>query len=604
MFGYMNKIIKIDLSTGRIITDTFDDDFARKFLGGNGFAVKLISESVPGDALPLSPDNVVVFATGPLTGTPVWGTGRGHMASISPLTRLFFDSNFGGNFPWMLKKAGVDAVVISGKSEKPVYILINDGEVSIKPAKGLWGKSTSDTHRSLLEMEGKGIESAIIGPAGENGVLYAGVILSGTRKSAAGRGGIGAVLGSKKCKALVVKGTKKVYVAHPDNLKDFLKTRLPLIREKARPLTDLGTPFLVNVINKKGMLGTRNNSRETFEHATNISGELIKEKYKKKNTACHGCPVACGKIVKVPSGDFVGKDVKMPEYETIYALGSMLENDDIVSIINSNTLLDEMGMDTISFGVSLAFFAECIEKGFVKEKDIDMPILFGDGEHLTEIIRKTAERSGIGEFLSLGSEMMAENIGHDSYKLLHSVKGLEIAGHSPRGLRMMGLSYATSTRGGSHHDARGIYRDPEVDPGFDDQADYCVRSQHMTAIGDSLVMCRFLSERAFGMVLDESILPLIKYVTGWDCSLNELETTGERIYNLERMINVQRGVERKMDRLPYRVMNEPIPDGPVKGRHVPVSEMNTMLDNYYELRGWDKNGIPTEKKLIDLTISV
>jgi aldehyde:ferredoxin oxidoreductase len=351
-----------------------------------------------------------------------------------------------------------------------------------------------------------------------------------------------------------------------------------------------------------GKLGTRNNTRETFEYANDISGEFIEKTYKQKDTACRGCPVACGKLVSVPEGTFAGQSVKIPEYETIYALGAMMDNRDIVSIFNSNEMCEQMGIDTISMGITLAFVAESIEKGVASPKELGATIPFGNGEQLPELIKLTALKQGIGEFLALGSERLAANFGDESRKFLYSVKGMEIAGHSARGLRSTGLNYATATRGGSHHDGRPNYRE-EGDPGFAGQPQYCVQSQNYTTLGDSLVMCRFIIERSFGPLWgDESLSEVINYVTGWDTNLEEIKMIGERIYNLERLINVKRGVNRSRDTLPYRVMHEPIPDGPAKGRYCPEDTLQSMLDEYYRLRGWDKEGIPTDEKLAELGI--
>ncbi len=600
MYGYMGNILKVNLSSGEICCEQFDEQFARLFLGGNGFAAKLIYDSVPLDGEPFSEENAVVFALGPFNGTSFWSAGRGHVASMSPLTGYFVDSNFGGNFASMLKKTGFDAVAICGKASSPVYLCIDSDNVTIKDARDIWGKSTEETHVRLVEKEGKGVETATIGPAGENGVLFANIMCSGVRLSAAGRGGIGAVLGSKNCKALVVKGNRKITIADREKLTAYQKSYFPTLRDNAKAATNLGTPVLVNLINSMGKLGTHNNTRETFEHANDISGELIAEKYKLKNTSCYRCPVACGKIVRVPQGHFAGQSVKMPEYETLYAFGSMLENRDIVSIFNGNTMSDQMGLDTISMGLTLSFVAECIEKGIVSPEEFGTTISFGTGNDITELVRLTALKQGVGELLALGSERLAARFGDDSRKLLYSLQGLEIAGHSARGIRSMGLGYATSNRGGSHHDTRPDYREPDVDPGFDAHAEYCVRSQNYTTITDSLVICRFIVERTFGRHVSESLRDVMNYVTGWELSLEEVEAIGERIYTLERFINVKRGVNRSNDMLPHRVMNEPIPDGPVKGRYCSEDALQTMLDKYYELRGWSSDGIPTDDKLVEL----
>ncbi|MDH7553483.1 MAG: aldehyde ferredoxin oxidoreductase family protein [Spirochaetota bacterium] len=605
MFGYHGKIVEVNLTTGSININNFDEDFARLYLGGNGFAAKILYDTVKPHTEPLSEDNVVVFATGPFTGGHVWGGSRGHCASISPLTNILCDSNFGGNFAAMFKRTAFDAIVIKGKASSPVYIHIDNEIVTIKDATSLWGKTVSETHSLLSKQNEKRIESALIGPAGENLVRYASVICSGTRVSAAGRGGIGAVLGSKLCKGIVVSGDKKIEIFDEDKLKNCLNQLYPGMKERAKHLTEFGTPVLVQMINSRGKLCTRNNQKEQFDKAYVISGEYIKEHHKKKNIACHGCPVACGKLVDVPYGTYTGTNVKMPEYETIYAIGSMLENSDVVSIYNANTVCDEMGMDTISFGVTLAFLTECVEKGLIKNSDLEIPLHFGKWNHLAEIAEYAAYQKGLlGKLLAMGSRRLSEYIGGESYKYLYEVKGLEIAGHSARGLRQMSLGYATATRGGSHHDTRPTYypNDPEVDPGFTHQPEYSFNSQNNTAIGDSLVICRFIHERSFGTQINETLAEALSYVTGWDITKQELVEIGERIYTLERLINVSRGIDRQSDVLPYRVMNEPIPDGPSKGWMCTNEDLQKMLDEYYRLRGWDKNGIPTKETLKRLKI--
>lgn len=602
MLGYMGTLLKVNLSNGDIRREPFDKTFARTFLGGNGFAAKIIYDTVPADVEPFSEHNAVVFAFGPLNGTSVWGTGRGHVASISPQTGYFADSNFGGDFATMLKKTGVDAVAIYGKAASPVYLCLDGDTITIKDAGDLWGKTTEETHQLLIEKEGDGIESAVIGPAGEHQVLFANIMCSGNRISAAGRGGLGAILGSKNCKAIVARGNRRIEVADQETLSACLKARFSILKKNTKAFTNLGTPVLVKKINAFGRLGTHNNTRETFEYAHDISGEYIKEHYKEKNIACYRCPVACGKLVHVPYGTFAGQSLKMSEYETIYAFGPMLDNRDIVSIFNANAMCDQMGIDTISMGVTLAFVAECIEQGIVSPEELGATVSFGDGEQLTELVRLTGRKESIGEFLALGSERLAERWGKDSWKLLYSVQGMEIPGHSARGVRPMGLGYATSTRGGSHHDARPNYNEPNGDPGFSGQIEYCVSTQNYTAFGDSLVICRFVMERGFGSPLDKSMEKGLQAVTDWDISLEETDTIGERIYNLERLINTRRGLKRAKDTLPYRVMHTPIPEGPSKGRYCPEEQLQAMLDEYYQFRGWDSEGVPTRKKLTELQL--
>lgn len=600
MYGHQGKLLKVNLSDGHIEEESYTADYAEMFLGGNGFAAKMICDSVPADADPLGPENAVVFTVGPLTDTPVWGSSRGHMASISPLTGLFCDSNYGGQFAIAQKRTGYDAILVKGVSSEPIYLSVTDQGAEIRSAVSFWGKSTEETIEGLQAQAEEGAICGAIGPAGENQVPFANVIFGGKRTGIAGRGGLGAVMGAKNLKAVVVKGSKRTDVADRESLTRVLRERYPYLKKNTAPFKTLGTPFLVNLINSLGLLGTRNNAREVFPHARDISGELMREKYWDKNTACYGCPVACGKMVHVRNGEYAGTAVKMPEYETLYAFGSMMDNRNLDSIIEANHVCSLMGLDTISMGVTLAFVAECVDKGIVKEQDLGARVDFSRGEPLTELIRKTVSREGIGRLLAMGSVRLAKIFGKDAYKYLYAVKGLEMAGHSARGLRNMSLSYAVSTRGGSHHDGRPNYLAVDPDPGFAPQSQLIFRNNAFTAVGDSLVLCRFIAERGIGTPLNEDMVRLVNAVTGWSLSLQELEKMGERIYNLERLINVRRGVSRKDDTLPFRVMSEPIPDGPVNGRFCLQKDLDVMLDAYYELRGWNREGTPTDEKLKEL----
>ncbi len=605
MYGYHGSIIKVDLSTGEIVKESYGEDFAKKFLGGNGLAAKLIYDRVPADISPDDPHNALVFTTGPLTDTPVWGTSRGHVATISPYTNFFADSNYGGNFAVVQKRTGFDAIFITGKSSKPVYLLVTEKGGELKDGSKFWGKNTEESIGELEKKEGKGSICASIGPAAENGVLFANIIFGGgSRFGTAGRGGMGTVMGAKNLKAIVVRGAQKTEISNPEDLQGFLKEQAAVMKENTAMLTTQGTPGILTMVNGRGILCSRNNTRETFAHADDISGKLIKEKYSEKNTACFGCPVACGKNVRVTAGTYAGENVKMPEYETLYALGTMLDNNDLTSIFNGNHLCDLMGIDTISMGVTLAFVAECMERGIISSAEIGGQIAFEDGEAMVSMIRKTAMKEGIGEYLALGSRRLAEKFGREAYKYLYTSQGLECAGHSARGLREMSLAYATSTRGGSHQDGRPNYTaPPDSDPGFEPQPAYMIKSQASCAVADSLIMCRFTVEKGLGPLINDRLVTIVNLVTGWNLTVEELKKTGERIYNLERLINTKRGRSRKDDTLPYRVMHEPIPDGPAKGRYCPQEDLDAMLDHYYALRGWDQNGIPTDGKLTELGLT-
>ena len=601
MFGHSGRYLKVNLTSGTITEEIYDYTFARMYLGGNGFAAKLICDNVPPAVAPLDPENAIVFAVGPLTGTPVWGTSRGHVASISPLTGLFADSSFGGDFPVVQKRTGFDAILITGKAEKPLYLYVSEKGAKLRVASGIWGKTTEESNDILQEKEGKGAIAVSIGPAGENGVIFANIVCGGKRAGTVGRGGMGTVMGSKNLKAIVVKGARKTEVAHPEELKAFLKEKLPELKKNKGEMTTLGTAALPNMMNSRGLLGTRNNTRETYENWQDISGDFFIDKYKGKSTACHGCVIACGKTIEVGEGEYSGETVKMPEYETLYAMGSMLDNNDINSIFNGNHVCDLMGLDTITMGVTLAFVAECMERGITTEEELGGTVCFSDGKSMVDLIRKTVSKEGIGKYLSKGSLQLSKLFGKDSHKYLYQVKGMEIAGHSARGIREMSLGYSVSTRGGSHHDTRPFYPGTHPDPGFDKVPEYVVKSNYFTAVGDSLTICRFIAE---GMLdppsISGSMATMVNCVTDWDIDIAGLEEIGERIYNIERLINTRRGVSRKDDVLPYRVMNEPIPDGPSEGRYCPRDTLDTMLDRYYKLRGWTEEGIPADDKLKEL----
>jgi aldehyde:ferredoxin oxidoreductase len=424
------------------------------------------------------------------------------------------------------------------------------------------------------------------------------------REGVAGRGGIGAVCGAKQLKAICVKGTRKTAVADAARLRKLVdETREPMTKGTAN-LSLYGTPFLTGPINALGGLGAYNLKQEVFAEAELIDGRSLKEHYHDRDTTCLKCPVACGKQFAVADDVplYGGTRGKMPEYETLFAFGSMLGNANAPSIIQANILCDLLGLDSISMGVTLALVAECLERGLLRPQDVGGPFGWGDHEGMIRLIRATAAREGFGDRLAEGSRRLAAEIGRGAERLPYAVKGLELPAHSARALKGMSIGYATATRGGSHHDTRPT---PQYAQGFDrrstgDKPAFAIKSQHFTAVDDSLVMCRFTSERGFGLFVNDAYAGLVSAVTGWPMDAAELETIGERIVNLERMFNVREGVRRADDVLPWKVMHEPIPDGPSAGMYCPPEELAGMLDAYYALRGWDADGVPTRERLTDL----
>ena len=328
----------------------------------------------------------------------------------------------------------------------------------------------------------------------------------------------------------------------------------------------------------------------------------MKAHYHDRDTTCLKCPVACGKQYAIGTGEFAGRRAKMPEYETIFALGPMLGIDNPEALIVANDLCDLGGMDTISMGVTLAFVAEALERGWLTKADVGVPFGWGDWRGMLRLVEMTAAREGFGDRLAEGAWRLAASVRPDATNLVYAVKRLELPAHSARALKGLSIGYATATRGGSHHDTRPT---PQYAPTFDrrgtkDKPAFAMRSQHFTAVGDSLVMCRFTSERGFGLFVGEPYARMVRAVTGWDVTAEELERVGERIINLERLFNVREGMRRADDTLPWRVMHEPIPDGPSAGMHCPPDELREMLDVYYGLRGWDADGVPTPARLAAL----
>jgi len=601
MHGYGGKILTVDVGSGASRVEEFDAAFARAYLGGNGFAAKLCYDRIPPGIDAFDPRNLVVFGTGPITDSVIPGNNRNCVAGKSPLNDLFFDSTFGGRFAGTQRHTGFDAIVITGAALEAVYLVVDEAGARLMPAKDLWGKPTLQTAQAILDREGWDSDVVCIGPAGERRVRIAALAHYWKNREAFGaRGGLAAVLGSKNIKALVVRGTRKAQFADPEGLKSLVNETREALKKGTYNLHVFGTPNLVKGINAIGGLGFYNNRFEYSPDAEQVGGERYKEEFHKKDTTCNKCPVACGKTFEVKEGEYAGTVWKMPEYESIYAFGPMLGNLDPASLIKAEELCDQLGLDTISMGVTIAFVLECLEQGLLSEKEVGVPVGWGDHRAVHRLVEMTALREGFGDVLAEGSARLAARLGPEAGRFLHAVKSLEMPAHSARALKGMSIGYATGTRGGSHHDTRPT---AQYAPDFDrrnpeGKAAWAIRSQNFTAVDDSLVLCRFTSERGgYGMYLNESYVRMINAATGWDLDVAELERIGERICTLERAFNVREGISRKDDTLPWRVQHEPIPDGPSKGTFCPPEELDRMLDEYYELRGWSKNGIPTPERL-------
>ncbi|HET7875794.1 MAG TPA: aldehyde ferredoxin oxidoreductase N-terminal domain-containing protein, partial [Methylomirabilota bacterium] len=443
MRGYGGRILFIDVTTGRSRVEPVSEAMARAYLGGNGFAARLLLDHVPAGVDAYDPANHVVFAVGPVTDTTIPGNSRACVAAKSPLTGLFFDSTFGGRWPATMKRTGFDALVISGRAKEPVYLKVTEAGVELKSARALWGKTTRDTVHAIQAAEGGDTDVMAIGPAGEQRVRFASM---GTywknREGFAGRGGIAAVLGSKNVKAVAVAGTRKTEVADPAGLKALNDERREPLTTGTKALATYGTPFLVKPINTLGALGAYNLRSEVYAEANLISGEEMHAHSHDRDTTCLKCPVACGKQYEIREGELKGLRAKMPEYETIFAFGSMLGNSHAGSLAKANDLCDLLGLDTITMGVTLAFVCEALERGWLKESEVGLPFGWGNWPGMLRLIEMTAAREGFGDRLAEGAWRLAESAHPEATKTVYAVKRLELPAHSARALKGMSIGYA------------------------------------------------------------------------------------------------------------------------------------------------------------------
>lgn len=616
--------MRVNLSSKKATKDVFTEADAKKYLGGRGLAIKILFDELRPGIDALGPENKLVYAAGPFAGTGFPLNSRWIVAAKSPLTGIWGEAACGGTFAVQLRKAGYDALVVEGASTSPVYIDIMDDDVQVKNASHLWGKMTLDTEIAIAHDLGiktrKEDDPAIvcIGPAGEKLVKMANVMHTAHR--AAGRTGLGAVMGSKKLKAVAVRGTKNIPVADPENLKRLTKaTVTECTTNKSLVLfSKYGQAGLVDVLNESGILPTKNFQNGTFQHYEKISGRTMAETILKKKNACSQCPIACKRMVEVDRGSYAPIDAGYggPEYENVASLGSLLLIGDLEAVSKENQMCNAYGIDTISVGVIIAWLMECYERGIISKEDIDgIEATWGNAEAAMKLIEKTSTREGIGNLLAEGIKKAAKKIGRGSEKYAMEVKGLEVPMHEPRGKKGVGLAYAISARGACHmqafHDtdteAENVAPEIGISKGLNrhdtskDKVDMVKKSQDWVAVTNSLLLCTAPAWVGFDYTKPTFLVETLNAITGMNFTVNELMTIGERMNNLCRCFNVREGTTRKDDYLPPRFTEEPLPDGPSKGQRITNEELQKMLDNYYELRGWNKNtGIPNREKLIEL----
>jgi len=589
LYGYAGKILWIDLTGGRVIAKQLEKGLASLYVGGKGFESKILTEETKPRANPYDSANPLIFATGPVNGTILSGAAKFCAVFKSPLTGIWGESQCGGYFAPQLKFAGYDMVIIRGRSKRPVYLIIEDEKVELRDASYLWGKDAFETEEIIKKDHGDGFQVLSIGPAGENLVRFA--CISHNRGRQLGRCGAGAVMGSKRLKAVAVKGSGTIEIAKPGKLDEFRRELNDRIRERLKSLTEYGTPAIMALTNTTGTLPTRNWQEGEFEGFEKINAEAVKRKLVKRNKACYACAVACGKISKVETGPYAGTEVEGPEYETLFALGSLCGNDHLESIAKANEICDKLGIDTISAGNVLAFAMECYQRGLITQKDTDgLALTFGNHEAIITMLTKIAYREGFGSTLAEGVKRAAEIIGRGSEKFAVHVKGLEPPGYDPRGLKGVALAYAVSCRGACHlrHMAYRSnltgshpFREGKIDRlSYDGQAEMVKEQEDFYTIVDSMVLCKFVCLPTIGPILWEELTKLYSIITGIDIGRKELLTTAERINNLVRSFNSREGISRKDDALPERFVKEPL-----IGQVVEKEKLDKMLDQYYKLRG-------------------
>ena len=620
MHGYAGRLLRVDLGNGKCWAEPLEDARARCYLGGRGLGARILMDEVPPGCDPLGPENRLVFAMGPLAGTFAPGSGRFVVLAKSPATGGFGEAYTGGFVAHELKYAGYDGIVVQGRAPEKVYLSIVNDRVEIRPAAHLAGRGTLETEQAIKEEMGD-LETKIvsIGLAGENGVRFACVMNDTDR--AAGRTGLGAVMGAKNLKAIAVRGTGRVEVADRQAFREHALANLAKIRkhpwlgDSPGSAGALGTAGGVEDLSRAGILPTRNWETGTWEHADRISGTAMKNTILLGHRACQACPVGCTRVVEVADGPFAGvrPEYGGPEYETVAALGSLCENRNLEAIALLNQRCNVYGLDTISAGSAIAFAMECFEKGILTEKEIGFRLDWGDAPAMVRLLDMIARREGVGDLLAEGVRGAASQIGGGAPALAVEVKGLEFGMHEARGKKGLALSYATAPRGADHMEG---FHDPSLavpnawpELGVTEAMDRfslegkprVVRlAEDYTSFINSVPLCSFMSLPVGGIRNSHEISGMLAAATGWtDLTLEEELAMGERAYNLARAFTVRESGGRADDRLPAK-LSRSLRGGASRGQVISDEDLKPALQEYYRLRGWSESGTPTEKKLREL----
>jgi len=600
--GYTGKILNINLKTCKSKIESTDLKDAKNFIGAKGLGAKILYDELPKKTDPLSSKNILLFTTGPLTGTIAQTSGRGTVVTKSPQTGLFLDSHFGGIFAAEMKKAGWDFIILNNKAKNPIYISIENDSVEFKDANFFWGKECLESHNHLQQIEGK-VRTAVIGPAGENLVKFSAITIDGHRH--AGRGGAGAVMGSKNLKAVTIKGNKRVTIHDPEKFRNkAIEVMKKIQNNDFIPLRHkFGTPYWVKPVNDWGFLPTKNYQEGRFEYAEAINAETMQKKIVDTSGACWNCIIACWNKSSIKLGPHKNVSLVGPEYETIALMGSNLGVKSIEEVAYLNKRCNEVGMDTISLGGVLGFAIEAFEKGVISKTDLqENEIGWGKTEQIAKLIDDIGyKRSNLGKILAEGVKIAAQKLKKNSEEFAVHTNGLEIPGYDPRGVFGMGLAYATSDRGGCHQRAWTVKQeimDKNLDRySFEKKAQLVKDIQDERAAFFSLVFCDFAP------ISEEDCVDLLNFSTGFKHTKQSYLSSGERIWNIIRLFNLREGFNPAGEKLPSRFFNLPFTKGPAKGKVLSDKEFQKSMQEYYSLRGWNKRGIPTLEKFEELGLT-
>ncbi len=608
MKGYGGSILYIDLTTGETSKEALPEEMVKDFLGGSGFAVKLLYEKSQPKADAFDPSNPVIIAPGVFDGFAVPTGGKVVFCAKSPLTGLIGDSVMGGSIGAEIKHAGYDAVVITGRAESPSYVVIKDADVEIKDASGLWGLTVPETSEMVKRTEGD-LRVASIGPAGERLVRFAGVDCDDRQ---AGRTGVGAVMGSKNLKAVAVQGTRDL---EPHDPKTLMKINLEYVNKMTESPdyeadTKYGTGEFLEWINSdRGTFPTRNWREAVFDDRKEIDPYHWAPRYSRKNKACLSCSKPCGKLFTIDEGKYAGLAIDGVEYETLYSLGGACGIGDVEVVAKGNEICDHAGMDTISAGNVVAFAMDLYENNILTSEDAGgLELKFGNAEAQLGMLEMIANRDGLGDILAEGVKRAAEKIGGDANKYAVHVKGMEPPAYDVRGIKGMALAFMTSSRGACHLrtcayalELTGkFWKFKDVDRFSSEGKGIEIKEmEDLVVLYDALGVCKF----SRGFFFAEGFIDVLRAVTGAEMTEEELLRTGDRINNLKQLYNLREGMTREDYVLPEKITSEPIPEGESKGHLVTIEEMNKMLEDYFEARQWGSDSVPSKEKLDELGLS-